>query len=245
MDRARALEKVEREETNQARVRYTITYDSKLPHLPIILSKNWKVMIQTDKRLEKAFSAPPMACLRRGPNLQDKLVRARLPWGLGSRQGGRRQQVGRVVGFSCCKAGRKSCSLCPFTGEAADKRTVVTKVTIHHSGQVIPISQVITCRDTYCQYLLTCKKPGCKQQYWGCTKRPLYIRFAEHLDSVRDPDTTCTVGLHWRQPGHIPDHLEFLGVEKLGNPSLAVLREREKNMINVTGLLGAGMNVNL
>ena len=121
----------------------------------------------------------------------------------------------------------------------------MAKVTIHHSGQVIPISHVITCRDTYCQYLLTCKKPGCKQQYWGCTKRPLYIRFAEHLDSVRDPDTTCTVGLHWRQPGHIPDHLEFLGVEKLGNPSLAVLREREKNMINVTGLLGAGMNVSL
>ena len=114
---------------------------------------------------KKAFHAPPMACLKRVPNLQDKLVRARLPKGLRKRQGGSRQQVGRVAGFSCCKAGRQSCSLCPFTGAAADKKTVVKQNTIHHSGLTIPIKQVITCRDTYCQYLLSCKKPGCQQQY--------------------------------------------------------------------------------
>ena len=58
LDRDRALEKVTREEKNKGRVRYTITYDSKLPPLPHILNKNWKVMIQTDQRLKKAFHAP-------------------------------------------------------------------------------------------------------------------------------------------------------------------------------------------
>ena len=90
-----------------------------------------------------------------------------------------------------------------------------------------------------CQYLLSCKKPGCEELYWGCTKRSLYIRFAEHL-----LNTWTLWGTH-TQPallGHIPDHLQVLEVEKLGDHSLPVLREREKNMINVTGLFGTGMN---
>ena len=83
------------------------------------------------------------------------------------------------------------------------------------------------------------------QQYWGCTTRPLYKRFAEHLSDIRDPDTTCPVGLHWRKPGHTIGHLEFIGVEKLGTRSWPVLRARERDKINVTGLVTAGINVNL
>ena len=139
LDRDASLEKVQREDQkNGGRVRYTITYDSKLPHLPQILSKNWRVMVQTDQRLKKAFPAPPMACLKRGPNLQDKLVRARLPPRLG-RPGSSRLADGQRPGFRCCKAGRRSCSMCPYTGPASDSRTVVTEVTIKHSGKVIPI----------------------------------------------------------------------------------------------------------
>ena len=245
LDREKALEKVQREENrNEGRVRYTIVYDSKLPHLPHILGKNWRVMVESDQRLKKAFHAPPMACLKRGPNLQDKLIRARLPARLG-RQMSTRLPASSRPGFSCCKAGRRTCALCPFTGPAADKRAVVDQVIIHHSGMVIPIKQSITCRDTYCLYILSCKKPGCMQQYGGCTIRPLYKRFAEHLTSIRDPNTTCPVGLRWQRPGHNLGHLEFLGVEKLGNRSWTVLRERERDLINKTGLLSAGINRNL
>ena len=200
--------------------------------------------METDQRLEKAFPAPPMACLKRGQNLQDKLVRARLPPRLG-RPGSNRLGAEQRPGFRSCKAGRRSCSLCPYTGPAADSKTVVTEVTIKHSGMVIQISQPITCRDTYCQYLLSCRHPGCMQQYWGCTTRPLYVRFAEHLATTRDPTSTCPVGLHWQRPGHKPEHLQFLGVERLGTRSWAVLREREKDKINETGLLGAGINRSL
>jgi hypothetical protein len=48
------------------------------------------------------------------------------------------------------------------------------------------------------------------------------------------------VGLHWRQPGHTIGHLE-----KLGTRSWPVLRAREWDKINVTGLVTAGINVNL
>ena len=67
MNREETLEKVVREDNkNRGRVRYTITFDPKLPHLPAILSKNWNVMVDSDRRLNKAFPAPPMASLKRG-----------------------------------------------------------------------------------------------------------------------------------------------------------------------------------
>ena len=151
MDREKTIEKVARENKNRSRVRYTITYDPKLPHLPAILSKNWNVMVDSDRRLNKAFSAPPMASLKRGPNLQDKLIRARVAPRVG-------RDNRRAIGpwFRACKAGRRSCSLCPFTRAATDKKTVVTSVTIHQTGIVLPIQQNISCRDTHCLYILSC-----------------------------------------------------------------------------------------
>ena len=79
IDRDKALEKVRKEEKNEGRVRYTVTYPPKLPHLPAILGKNWRLMLESDKRLQRAFPAPPMVFLKRGKNLGDKLIRARLP----------------------------------------------------------------------------------------------------------------------------------------------------------------------
>ena len=79
LDRDTALEKVQRVNKNTGRVRY----DSRLPHLPNILSRNWRVMIETYNQLKKAYHALPMSGLKRGRNLQDKLVRKRLPPGLG------------------------------------------------------------------------------------------------------------------------------------------------------------------
>ena len=176
LDRERSLEKVERENKNEGRVRYNITFDPKLPKLPPILRKNWKVMVDEDQRLLKAFPKPPMACLKRGPNLADKLIRAKLPPVMG-RQGNRGTNTYRV-GFASCKASTRQCSLCPFSGQAADKKTAVTQVTIHHSGLVLQIKQSITCRDSFCLYILSCKKQGCMQQHGDLCSRPIYLRFA-------------------------------------------------------------------
>ena len=156
--------------------------------------------------------------------MKDKLVRARLPPRPG--RPGTRLTRGPKPGFTCCKAGRRGCALCPFTGPAADRRTVVTQVQINHSGQILPILQPITCRDDFCLYLLSCTKAGCGQQYVGQTYRSLYVRFSEHLADITDSTATSSVAEHWRQPGHKPSHLVFQGVEKVMTRSRAVLRER-------------------
>ena len=118
----------------------------------------------------------------------------------------------------------------------------MTKVTIYHNGMTIPIKQTITCRNSYCLYVLSCKKPGSMKQYGGLTSRPAYIRFAEHLHDIRYGIVTSPVGLHWREPGHTVEHLEFTPVEKLGNRDKLTLRQREIDFINKTGVLTAGLN---
>ena len=241
LDREAALEKVGRENKNIGRVRYTITYDPKLPHLPHILHKNWKVMIESDPRLAKAFPSPPMACLRRGPNLKDKLVRARLPPKPG--RPGSRSEAGPRLGFACCKAGRRGCGLCPYTGPASDRKTVVTQVNIHHSGQVLPVLEPITCKDSFCVYLLSCTKVGCLKQYVGCTCRRVYVRFKEHLDNIQDGNLACTTGRHWQEPGHSGTDVEFIPAEKLRTRNKATLREGEADLTASTGLLSAPLYV--
>ena len=181
-----------------------------------------------------------MVCLKRGPNLQEELVRGRL-----APKTGRESNRCTRKGFTSCKAGRRGCSLCPFTGPAADKKGVVTQVKIEHSGKMIQVNQRITCRDSYCLYILSCTKPGCLRQYAGQSSRPLYIRFAEHLVSIRDVNTTCPVGVHWQEPGHNQEHLVFLPVEKMRNRCRVALRQREKQLINSTGLIAAGLNIYL
>ena len=132
-----------------------------------------------------------------------------------------------------------------ITGSAANKKTVVTEIKIEHSGKIIQIEQRITCRDSHCLYILSCTKPGCLKQYAGQSSRPLYVRFAEHLASIQDQNTTCVVGLHWQEPGHSLENLVFLPVEKLRTKCRVTLRQREKQLINRTGLIAAGLNINL
>ena len=197
--------------------------------------------MDTDPRLRKAFPKPPMVCLKRGKNLRDELVRARLsrrPGRVGTRAG-----AGPILGFSSCKADKKNCSMCPYTGRAADRKSVVREVKINHSGIVLSLQQPITCRDAYCLYILSCTKLGCGRQYGGLSYRPLYQRFAEHLYNVKDAFSTCSIAKHWRQPGHSLEHMEFLPVEKLGTRCRVTLRQRERDMIARLGLLSAGLNI--
>ena len=215
-----------------------------MPDLSPILVKNWKVMVEADQRLRTPFPAPPMACLRRGKNLGEKMIWSKLPKPP-TQTSTRASTRNSDMGFRSCRGGR-SCSLCPFSGMAADGKSVVKKVKIHHSGEEVEVKQYITCKDSFCLYILTCTKQGCFKQYAGMTTRPLYQRFAEHRDSTQNQNTSCAVGLHWQQePGHRLEHMEMVGVEQLrGNRDKVKLRKREMELINEHDLIRKGLNLN-
>ena len=101
-------------------------------------------MVEMDKRLKGAFPRPPQCSNKRGQNIAGQLIRISLP---GKPSVQTRATTGnKVVGVrNCGRVGRRQlCSLCPHLGEASNPRAVVQQVKIHHSGEVIKITQNIT-----------------------------------------------------------------------------------------------------
>ena len=57
-------------------------------------------------------------------------------------------------------------------------------------------------------------------------------------------ETICTVGRHFRLPGHSTANLGFLPFEKVYSQDKGVLAARERYWINLYGAVGSGLNVN-
>ena len=95
------LDKVQRADKNMNRVRAVFRYDRRLPNISDILIKNWKTMVEDDRRLKDVFPEPPMACFTRGKNIREEVCRAMHP----------PARMGRQLedGFKRC--GRASCRL--------------------------------------------------------------------------------------------------------------------------------------
>ena len=199
-----------------------------------------------DKRLKGAFPRPPQCSNKRGQNIAGAghLISARLP---GKPSVQTRATTGnKVVGVrNCGRVGRRQlCSLCPHLGEASNPRAVVQQVMIHHSGEIIKITQNITCIDVGCLYLLSCTKHNCRKQYIGESGRPIFKRFKEHLDSSEDADTNCPVGVHFQLPGHSKHDKELIPIDIVkGNK--AGKKARERMLINQYKMITFGLNVRL
>ena len=70
LDRDEALKKVVRVGDGERRPKFITTFDPRLPQLSKILTQNWKVMVEDDKRMLKVFPKPPMVCFKRPPQHQ-------------------------------------------------------------------------------------------------------------------------------------------------------------------------------
>ena len=99
----------------------------------------------------------------------------------------------RRAGFRRC--GKSRCPMCPFTGEAANGRTVVKEALISSTKTTMTLKHSMTCQTSNCIYLLTCSKD--KMQYVGETGRTVAKRFAEHRDSMHQQTTNKSVGQHF------------------------------------------------
>ena len=148
-------------------VNCVMRYDSRSPDHGAIMRRHCQLMVERDRRLEKVFPVPPRMSYTRPPNLREILCRAKLTK---TRQG---VGTGGVEpGFTRC--GARTCSLCPFTGRAAEGKKV-TQIKIKHSGQVEDIRDSINCRSRNVLYLLSCEQQTGKDLWpavcWGDRKR--------------------------------------------------------------------------
>ena len=75
--REEALKPVQRKESSREPM--VLTYHVSLPSVSKIVKKHWTVMTDDDPKLKRCFGAPSVVAYRRGKNLRDHLVNAKLP----------------------------------------------------------------------------------------------------------------------------------------------------------------------
>ena len=133
-------------------------------------------MVESDKRLLKAFPKPPMVVYRRPANLKDTLCRAKLPIKKNARMLRRRKS-----GFRRCD--KPKCRLCPFT--QLNPGQVREKVTFKHTGESIPIKSAMDCQTEGILYKLDCTVQGCNEIcYVGESMKRAEERFVGHLNTI-------------------------------------------------------------
>jgi peptide-methionine (R)-S-oxide reductase len=219
LDRSATLAKAKKNTTSP--VVLSLKYHPGLPSISPIFQKHYQVLIQ-EPYLKEVFPVPPIVSFRRPKNLRDILIRAKLPT--------KKVHETRKLrpGFKHCGK-RVDCCVCPRSTE-----TAVHKST--SSGITYPITSHVTCRDAFVIYSITCAKNEgpCKSfplQYVGSSSRPANVRFQEHLGSVVyecHQTTRCTIGEHFRSPGHGQHNMKFLIIEKVFPHDRHVLEARER-----------------
>ena len=73
-----ALYKI-RKKSEEKRPVFALKYDPRLPPLGPIQAKHWRAMIAQDQHLAEVFKQPPLIAYRRQKNLQDFLIKSKVP----------------------------------------------------------------------------------------------------------------------------------------------------------------------
>ena len=58
---------------------FAVTYDTRLPPIPRLMSKHWRSMINQDNMLKEIFEQPPITAFKRQRNIKYIIIRAKVP----------------------------------------------------------------------------------------------------------------------------------------------------------------------
>ena len=196
MERESVLE-YKKHESN-TRVPYVVTFHPRLRMLGNVLKRHFH-LLQTNERLRKAFTEPPMVAFRRLKNLKDMLVH--------TSQNKVEREENEV---KKCKSLR--CKCCPHLQEKNSFEINGKGHELRHGG---------TCKSTNLIYGVRCSK--CNLWYFGETSMKLHERLNQHRYSTNklkrggSLDKTNDTGLaeHFAQEDHNFDNdLELYMIEK-------------------------------
>ena len=213
--RKQALEKVQKE-TNQREV-LTVTYHPGLPSVTSTVKKHWQVMVDNNQNLKDCFSKPSMVGYRRGKNLKEELIRAKVT---------KKRKSHRIKnGYKACGQGCQNCWVSPAATHHRCPRT----------GRKWKITSPINCNTRNVIYKIYCSKCPRWVGYIGETKRQLRVRIGEHRGSITRK-VNNSVGRHFHKGhGKKPEaYLRVVGIEKVRPEKNDLLRKtRESRWINL------------
>ena len=141
-----ALKKVERKTDELGRQhRLIVEWDHRSsPALAGILKNNYQQMVSRDQRLKNMFPKVPKPAFRRGKTIKEMLCRAKLP--PVKNVSTRAETEGARHGVTRCNKGlgRRGCVECSILTSRPNE--VIKSVTIHNTGQIIPVEGKINCK---------------------------------------------------------------------------------------------------
>ena len=167
ISRDKALEKVHKEKDQETPL--VTKFHPNLPSLSKILKKRWQVMTSEDPRLKRIFPKQSVVAYRRGKNLKDLLVRAKVS---------AKRKSNRILNglFKCGRGFFKQCVTCSEIPRNGIKTHKCNK-----TSEVFHINNNVNCIFENVIYRITCQKPQCKSfVYIGQTKRRFCDRISEH-----------------------------------------------------------------
>ena len=165
--RLEALKKVERREGREAegdrQHHLIVTYDRRSsPALGQILRSNYNQACARDTRMKTLFKNPPKPTFKKGTNIKQLLVKAKLPKArqANTRAGERENRRG----VSRCNkgTGRNQCRSCPHLTD--HPREVIKEVTIYSTGEKLKIEDQFNSRTKSSIYLLWNKRDPTNRQ---------------------------------------------------------------------------------
>ena len=118
-------------------------------------------MLKYSDRCMKALPKRPLFTTRRGKNLRDILINAKIP-------------KGSYIADKPPVCKTKNCSICPNVKQ----KDLISSVTLQNFNA----AKNCTCQTKNVIYLLTCSI--CQKQYVGETKRAFCVRYKEHSKDI-------------------------------------------------------------
>ena len=240
--RLEALKKVDRGgggEAEEGRQHHLIVeYDRRsCPALGQILRSNYQAACSRDARMKTLFKKPPKPTFRKGTNLKQMLVKAKLPRArpVNTRQGERENRRG----VSRCNrgTGRNQCGACAHLTDSP--REVIKEVAIHSSGEVIQIQDQINCKTKSVLYLLQSRKNP--SQYAGQTGATIGTRTMQHGGDI-DSEADKPVSNHFKITGSSRRDLKVTPFMRVKNNNPWVRLHLERLFINKHNLIEDGIN---
>ena len=243
--RLEALKKVERGEGREAeggrQHHLIVTYDRRSsPALGQILRSNYNQACARDTRMKTLFKNPPKPTFKKGTNVKQLLVKAKLPKArpANTRAGERENRRG----VSRCNkgTGRNQCRSCPHLTD--HPREVIKEVTIYNTGEKLRIEDQFNCRTKSFIYLLWNKRDPTKRQYAGQSGAEVGTRAGQHAYDI-DAEADKPVANHFRLTGGTKDDLRVTPVIRVKSNNPWVRLHLERQFINKYNLVEDGINV--